>query len=80
MRGNARSTVRQMLYAVQHYNVRHQWYDILKGKARLWQLMDGLKKCKGPNLKPGKCPVTRAMLLVIMKGLGHAHDEEELRI
>ena len=77
VRGNAWSTVRQMLYAVRHYNVRYQGYDILKGKARLWQSMD-LKKCKGP--KPGKCPVTRAMLLDIMRGLDHAHDEDELRI
>ena len=27
-RGNAWSTVRHMLYAVRHYNVRHQGYDI----------------------------------------------------
>ena len=35
VRGNAWSTVRQMLYAIRHYNVQHQEYDILKGKPRL---------------------------------------------
>ena len=44
VRGNAWSTARQMLYAIRHYNVRHQGYDILKGKPGLWQLMDELKK------------------------------------
>jgi len=78
VRGNAWSTVRQMLYAIRHYNVRHQGYDILKGKPRLWQLMDGLKKFKGP--KPGKCPVTRAMLLMIERMLNYGMDEDELRM
>ena len=67
-----------MLYAIRHYNVRHQGYDILKGKARLWQLMDGLKKCKGP--KPGKCSVTRAMLLMIERMLDYGIDEDDLRM
>ena len=67
-----------MLYAIRHYNVRHQGYDILKGKPRLWQLMDGLKKFKGP--KPGKCPVTRAMLLMIERMLNYGMDEDELRM
>ena len=35
VRGNARGTCRQMLYAIRHYNLRLQGYDIFKGKARL---------------------------------------------
>ena len=51
---------------------------ILKGKPRLWQLMDGLKKFKGP--KPGKCPVTRAMLLMMERMLNYGRDEDDLRM
>ena len=59
-----------------------QGYDILKGKARLWQVMDGLKKCKGPKKGKslGKSPVTRAMLLVIEQMLDHETDEDDLRL
>jgi len=78
VRENAWSTVRQMLYAIRHYNVRHQGYDILKGKPRLWQLMDGLKKCQGP--KPDTFPVTRAMLLMIERMLDYGMDEDDLRM
>ena len=80
LRGNSWSMVRQMLYAIRHYNVRHQgyMYDILKGKPRLWQLMGGLKKFKGP--KPGKFPVTRAMLLMVERMLDYGMDEDDLRM
>ena len=44
LRRNAWGTSRQMLYAIRHYNVRLQGYDILKGKVRLWQVIDGLNK------------------------------------
>ena len=80
VRGNSWSTVSQMLYAIRHYNVRHQGpgYDILKGGPRLWQLMDGLKCFKGP--KPGKCPVMRAVLLMIERMLDYKMDKDDLRM
>ena len=49
VRDNSWSSCRQMLYAIRHHNVRQFGYDILKGKARLWQILDGLKKLKGPR-------------------------------
>ena len=78
VRDNSWSSCRQMLYAIRHHNVRHFGYDILKGKARLWQILDGLKKLKGP--KKGKCPVTRAMLLYMEQALNHWMDEDDLRL
>ena len=78
VRGNGWSSARQLLYAVRHYNVKAHGTDILKFKPRLWQLMDGLKKCRG--LGRPKHPVTRAMLLWIRKTLHVATDEDDLRV
>lgn len=78
VRGNSWSSVHQMLYAIRHLNVKHFGYDILKNKPRLWQLMDGLKKCKGK--KQAKSPVTHAMLLAMERMLPHKTDEDALRM
>ena len=78
VRGNSWGTCRQMLYALRHLQVRHSLTDPLKGKPRLWQLMDGLKKSKGP--KRAKHPVCRAMLLYVEAMLNHEDDVEDLKL
>ena len=78
VRGNSWGSCHQLLYAVRHYNVQRIGSDPLKDKPRLRQIMDGLKKCKGP--KRGKSPVTRAMLLVLDKALKHHSSLEDLKL
>ena len=78
VRGNSWGTCRQMLYAFRHINVRKLRRDPLKLKPRLWQLMDGLKKSKGP--KKAKHPVCRAMLLVLKELLNHETSLEDMKL
>lgn len=78
VRGNSWSSCHQMLYAVRHFNIRRLSIDILQNKPRLWQVMDGLKKCKGK--KKSKAPVTRAMLLIIERMLKWEESREDLAL
>ena len=76
VRGNSWSTVRVMLYGIRHHNIRQGLPDPLSAKLRLAQRMRALKKMRGP--KPGKLPVTRAMMLAICEHLAWAEDDDAL--
>lgn len=78
VRGNQWGSCHQLLYAIRHMNVKELSIDILKNKPRLWQVMDGIKKCKGP--KRSKLPVTRAMLLIIERMLNWETSLEEHKL